>query len=154
MKLQYLKRIRMYHLKEKTKMFTCCHQVSAWQLSDRLYLIISNVLTTSIKFIPSTSIHQKISYSLIFLNPHLTRSSHHSFSIPVKTTNKCWKIVLHTRIDSSMLSSATISSCRTLKYCISRSSSQNRLCSTSMNNNCLSFYHLICQFKRDKIFSW
>ncbi|CDO03002.1 hypothetical protein BN988_01485 [Oceanobacillus picturae] len=26
------------HLKEKTKMFTCCHQALAWQLLDRLCL--------------------------------------------------------------------------------------------------------------------
>jgi hypothetical protein len=56
----------MYHLKEKTKMFTYYHQVSAWRLSDRLCLIISTVLTTSIIFIPRISIHQRISYSLIF----------------------------------------------------------------------------------------
>lgn len=31
--------------------------------------------------------------------------------------------------------------------------SQNKLCSISVKMNCLSFYHLICQFKSDKIFS-
>lgn len=63
------------------------------------------------------------------------------------------KSLAQTRMDSSILSAVTNSLSRTLKYCVSKASSQNRLCSTNMNDNCLSFYHLICQFKRDKIFS-
>ena len=38
--VRFLKRIRMFRLNGKTRMCTCCHQVSAWQLSARLYSII------------------------------------------------------------------------------------------------------------------